>query len=93
MTMSEQPQRQPDKEAAERKMMREAALRMALTSEARQRLANVRMVRPDLSASIEEYVIQLASSGKLRKAVDDEQVKQMLSALTGKKREINIRRI
>jgi programmed cell death protein 5 len=93
MTMSEQPQRQPDKEAAERKMMREAALRMALTSEARQRLANVRMVRPDLAASIEEYVIQLASSGKLRKAVDDEQVKQMLSALTGKKREINIRRI
>jgi programmed cell death protein 5 len=91
--MSEQPQKQPDKESADRKMMREAALRMALTSEARQRLANVRMVRPDLANSIEEYVIQLASSGKLRKAVDDDQVKQMLSALQEKKREINIRRI
>ncbi len=74
-------------------MMREAALRMALTSDARQRLANVRMVRPDLAASIEEYVIQLASSGKLRKPVDDEQVKQMLGALQEKKREIKIRRI
>jgi programmed cell death protein 5 len=90
--MSEQPQKQPDKEAAERKMMREGVLRMALTSEARQRLANVKMVRPDLASSIEEYVIQLASSGKLRSAVDDEQVKQMLAALQEKKREIKIRR-
>ena len=91
--MSEQPQRQPDKDVAERKMMREAALRMALTSDARQRLANVRMVRPDLASSIEEYVIQLASSGKLTKPVDDEQVKQMLTALQGRKHEIKIRRI
>jgi len=90
--MSEQPQRQPDKEASERKMMREGVLRMALTSEARQRLANVKMVRPDLASSIEEYVIQLASSGKLRNALDDEQVKQMLAALQDKKREIKIRR-
>ena len=91
--MSQQPQKQPDREAQERKMMREAALRMALTSEARQRLANVKMVRPDLASSIEEYVIQLASTGKLKRAVDDDQVKQMLSALQEKKREIKIRRI
>jgi programmed cell death protein 5 len=91
--MAEQPNRQADKEVQERKMMREAALRMALTSDARQRLANVRMVRPDLANSIEEYVIQLASSGKLKKAIDDEQVKQMLGALQEKKREIKIRRI
>ena len=91
--MSEHPQKQPDKEAAERRMMREAALRMALTSEARQRLANVKMVRPDLAASVEEYVIQLASSGRLKKPVDDGQVKQMLGALQEKKHEINIRRI
>ncbi len=91
--MSEQPQKQPDKEASERKMMREGVLRKALTSDARQRLANVKMVRPDLAASIEEYVIQLASSGKLRRAVDDDQVKQMLAALQEKKREIKIRRV
>jgi len=91
--MAEQPQKPSDKDGADRKVMREAALRMALTSEARQRLANVRMVRPDLATSIEEYVMQLASSGKLKRAVDDEQVKQMLSALQEKKREINIRRI
>ncbi|MBI3841120.1 MAG: DNA-binding protein [Thaumarchaeota archaeon] len=91
--MSEPAQRQPDKEGAEKKAMREAVLRMALTSEARQRLANVKMVRPDLSSSIEEYVIQLASSGRLKKALDDEQVKQMLASLQEKKREIKIRRV
>jgi programmed cell death protein 5 len=91
--MSEQPQKQPDREAAERKMMREGTLRMALTSDARQRLANVKMVRPDLASSIEEYVIQLVSAGKLAKAIDDEQVKQMLAALQEKKREIKIRRV
>jgi programmed cell death protein 5 len=91
--LSEQPQKQPDKDAAERKAMREGVLRMALTSDARERLGTVRMVRPDLASSIEEYVIQLASSGRLKKAVDDEQVKQMLAALQEKKREIRIRRI
>jgi programmed cell death protein 5 len=91
--MSEQPQKQPDKEAADRKLMREGTLRMALTSDARQRLANVKMVRPDLASSIEEYVIQLVSAGKLTRAIDDEQVKQMLAALQEKKREIKIRRV
>ena len=91
--MAEQPGKQMDKDTQERKVMREAALRMALTSEARERLANVRMVKPELASSIEEYVIQLASSGKLKTAVDDGQLKQMLAALQPKKREIHIRRI
>ena len=91
--MAEQPQRQNGDDVKDRKAAREAALRMTLTSEARERLANVRMVRPDLASSIEEYVIQLASSGKLKSAIDDDQLKQMLAALQPKKREIHIRRI
>lgn len=91
--MAEQPQKQPDKGDPERKAMREGVLRMALTSEARQRLANVKMVRPDLANSIEDYVIQLASAGKLKRAVDDEEVKQMLASLQERKREIKIRRL
>ncbi len=90
--MSE-PTRKQDEEAMERRARREGVLRVALTSEARQRLANVKMVKPELAASIEEYVIQLASSGKLKRVIDDEQVKQMLQALQEKKREIKIRRI
>ncbi len=91
--MSEQPQRQPSNKESEKKLMREGILRMALSSEARQRLANVKMVRPDLAASIEDYVIQLASAGRLKTVIDDEQVKQMLASLQDKKREIKIRRL
>ena len=91
--MSEQPQKQPEGKDNDKKAMREAVLRMALTSEARQRLSNVRMVRPDLANSIEEYVIQLASSGKLKRAVGDEEVKQMLASLQERKRDITIRRL
>jgi len=91
--MSQRPQRQPDKDAEDRRAQKEAILRMAMTSDARERLATVRMVKPDLAASIEEYVIQLASSGRLKKAVDDDQIKQMLGALQEKKRDIKIRRI
>ena len=91
--MAEPSQKPAEKEQTDRKVMREGVLRMALTSEARQRLANVKMVKPELASSIEEYVIQLASSGRLKQVIDDEQVKQMLLALQEKKREIKIRRI
>ncbi|MDA4127386.1 MAG: DNA-binding protein [Thaumarchaeota archaeon] len=91
--MSEQPQRQPDKDAVDRRAQRENILRVAMTSDARERLATVRMVKPELASSIEEYVVQLASSGRLKKPIDDDQVKQMLGALQEKKRDIKIRRI
>jgi programmed cell death protein 5 len=93
MSAPEAVRRSDERETAERKAMKEGLLRMALTSEARQRLTNVKMVKPDLAASIEEYVVQLASGGKLKSAIDDEQLKQMLLSLQEKKREIKIRRI
>ncbi len=91
--MSDANQKGREKEAADKKVMREGILRMALTSEARQRLANVKMVKPELANSIEEYVIQVASSGQLKRPLDDEQVKQMLQSLQERKREIKIRRL
>ena len=82
-----------DREDPEKKAARESMLRTALTTEARQRLANVKMVKPELASAIEEYVIQLASAGRLKKVIDDEQLKQMLYALQEKKRDIKIRRM
>ena len=49
--------------------------------------------KPELATAIEEYVIQLASAGRLKKVIDDEQLKQMLYALQEKKRDIKIRRM
>ena len=84
----------PSQEEASRRAMRENVMRVALTSEARQRLANVRMVKPDVARAIEEYIIQLASSGRLKRTIDDDQLKELLSSIQGtEKREFKIRRI
>lgn len=78
-------------EDAGKKSMRESIIRMALTSEARQRLTNIRMVKPDIARIIEEYVIQLAQGGKLNKTIDDEQLKEILGSLQERKKEFKIR--
>lgn len=84
----------PAEEDATRRSMRENIIRMALTSEARQRLTNVKMVKPELARTIEEYVIQLASSGKLTSVIDDDKLKILLGSVADKQhREFKIRRI
>ena len=94
--MSEQRDSQPRKEQGEdkeKKALRENIMRMALTSEARQRLANIKMVKPQIAQSIEEYIVQMASSGKLKQVINDDQLKELLGSIQVKKREFTIRRI
>jgi programmed cell death protein 5 len=87
-------QRGGSQEEQSKKTMRENVMRIALTSEARQRLTNVRMVKPDVAHTIEEYIIQLVSSGRLKRTIDDDQLKEMLTTIQGTgKREFKIRRI
>lgn len=89
--MSQPSQSEAEKQEREKKAIRESILRIALTSEARQRLTNVRMVRPELASTVEEYIIQLVSSGKLKSAINDDQLKQILYSLQERKRDIKIR--
>jgi programmed cell death protein 5 len=98
MGLSEQRDSQPRKEQQqqedkEKKALRENIMRMALTSEARQRLANIKMVKPQIAQTIEEYIIQMATSGKLKQVINDDQLKEILGSIQGKKREFTIRRI
>jgi programmed cell death protein 5 len=83
----------PQKEDNDKKTLRENIMRIALTSEARQRLANIRMVKPQIAQTIEEYIIQMASSGKLKRVINDDELKELLGSIQGKKREFTIRRI
>ena len=86
--------RAASQEEASRRAMRENVMRVALTSEARQRLANIRMVKPEVAHAIEEYIVQLVSSGRLKRTIDDDQLKELLSNIQGTgKREFKIRRI
>jgi len=64
-----------------------------VTPEARQRLATLRLTRPELVARIEALLIQLVQSGQVKGRIDDPQLKQILYKITAKKRDIKIRRI
>ena len=72
---------------------KQALLRKILTPEARQRLANLKMVRPEFTEQLELQLIQLAQQGKLPIPLTDEQLKQILIQLQSQKRETKIRRI
>lgn len=78
------------REAESRK---QAVLRIILSPEARQRLTNIRITRPEIAEQVELQLIQLYQSGRLRNQITDEQLKNMLQGLLGKSRDITIRRI
>src|SRR5207249_11084129 len=71
---------------------KQAIIRKILTPEARQRLTNIRMVKPEFAAELEMQLIQLAQAGRLQSQVTDEQRKKTLVQLQGQKKEIKIRR-
>ena len=74
-------------------LQKQTLLRKILTPEARQRLANLKMVRPEFTEQLELQLIQLAQQGKLPIPLTDEQLKQILIQLQSQKRETKIRRI
>ena len=74
-------------------LQKQTLLRKILTPEARQRLANLKMVRPEFTEQLELQLIQLAQQGKLPIPLADEQLKQILIQLQSQKRETKIRRI
>ncbi|MCD6340970.1 MAG: DNA-binding protein [Desulfurococcales archaeon] len=75
-----------------REAQKQAILRRILTPEARERLANVRLVRPELAKAVEEYLISLALAGQIRERIDDEALKQILAAIDSRsRRDVKIR--
>jgi len=75
---------------AELQAQKEAILRQILTPEARARLTNIRMVRPQFAEQIELQLIQLATSGRLRTKLTDEQLKALLQQIQQREREPRI---
>ena len=60
-------------------------MRNIMTKEARERLARVKLVKPDLALQLELYLVQLHNAGKLGSKITDEQLKNILAALTSGK--------
>jgi programmed cell death protein 5 len=71
---------------------KEIILKQILSSEARLRLNNVKMVKPDIANTVENYLINMASQGKIRPPVTDDQLKQILLSIQQPKRDFKINR-
>ena len=78
---------------AEQNAQKEIILRQVMSSEARNRLYNVRMVKPDLANLVENYLLNLSAQGKITGQISDEQLKQILSSVQQPKRDFKISRI
>lgn len=90
-----QPQQPNDDEARRRETeaaVRQRALMVLLEPTARQRLMNVRMVKPELATAVENYLINAASTGRLNRSVTDEELKQILLSLQQPKKDFKISR-
>ena len=78
-----------DEQAAQK----EQILRKILTPEARMRLNNIKMVKPELSDSVEQFLIGMATQGKMPGQITDDQLKEILLSTQQPKREFKINRV
>ena len=72
---------------------KQALLRKILTPEARRRLTNLKMVKPEFTQQLELQLIQLAQQGRINIPITDEQLKELLVRLQSGKRDYKIRRV
>ena len=75
------------------KAQKEMMLKQVLSSDARLRLNNVRMVKPDLADLVENYILNLTTQGKITGQISDEQLKQILLSAQQPKRDFKFNRV
>ena len=88
---SDEQSRQPTEEQIN--AQKEIMLKQILSSEARLRLNNVKMVKPELANLVENYLLGLSTQGKIQGQITDEQLKQILLSAQQPKREFKINRV
>ncbi|MCE5298362.1 MAG: DNA-binding protein [Methanoregulaceae archaeon] len=80
----------------ERQKQADAQLHMILLQilepEARERLNAIRLTRPDFARAVEQQLVLLAQSGRLKQKITDTQLKTLLQQIQPAKKEFNIRR-
>jgi len=77
--LEEEAKIQEEKEKIE--AIKRMILSRILTPEAKDRLARVRMVKPEIAALVEDYLVGLYQSGQIRGKVTDEILKKLLARI------------
>ena len=88
----QQPNDEDKRRETEAAAARQRALMVLLEPSARQRLMNVRMVKPELATAVENYLINAASTGRLNRSITDEELKQILLSIQQPKKDFKINR-
>ena len=89
--MQEDQQTQAEVEAIE--SQKKMILRHILDADARERLARIRIAKPEIANLIENQLIQLYQIGRIKEKLSEEKFLILVKHLMPKKRDINIRRI
>ncbi|ACS89591.1 DNA-binding protein [Thermococcus sibiricus] len=64
----------------------QAIMKQILTSEARERLTRVKLVRPELARQVELILVQLYQAGQITERITDEKLKRILAQIDARTR-------
>jgi len=67
-------------------------LMQVLEPDARERLNTIKLTKPEFAGAVEQQLIALAQSGRLKQKITDAQLKELLRQLAPKKRDYSITR-
>ncbi len=80
----------------ERQKQMESQIHMVLMQilepEARERLNTIKLTRPEFAKAVEQQLVMLAQSGRIRQRITDDQLKELLRQLVPSKRDYKITR-
>lgn len=85
--MEEELQRQKQAEA-----QLHLILMQILEPEARERLNTIKLTKPEFAKAVEQQLVMLAQSGRIRERITDDQLKVILKQLIPEKKDFNITR-